>query len=438
MAAFNEPVVRRLQLLSYEYMQFSKDKDARILCWRFQPDEVRMAEAFLGMEEDEQAGQTGDIFLQLRTPFRNPSVYGYSLRQELIDWYGAEKDNLTELGLDTDWVPPQAGTSGKGIHVLLDTLSSFLQHYAIQSRLVLVLRPKLIEQVPPYRHWLCNIAQEATEQVRILLFDNALTPGFETLSSEEKQRIWIQEPELDMASALEELSVAGGNLDQPGGQYRHLFVKLTNALKEQDLTTALTLGDKAVKLAAAQSWYYLAVPVHMALAGGLTNTGQHQDAVARYQAAEAAAAQGETDGLEEARASCPQLRLQARMGCGSAFIAAGEWEHAALQFSETAPLAAEQGNMRAELDCHRLASFCYEQIGDQDKAFQAGGEGVQVARKMDKETLQTSTFAYLGEAMMRLCKNVNYRGLASHTEQEIIKIAGTRDWRPNPAQEVSA
>ncbi|XOF33457.1 MAG: hypothetical protein ACL93V_15885 [Candidatus Electrothrix sp. YB6] len=434
--AFNEPIVRRLQLLSYEYMQFSKDKEARILCWRFQPDEVRMAEAFLAMEEDEQAGQTGDLFLQLQAAFNNSSAYGYSLRQELIDWYGAEKENLAELGLDTDWLPPQVGSSVQDITVLLDTLSSFLQHYAIQSRLVLVLRPKLIEQVEAYQRWLCSFSLEAPEQIRILLFDNALTPGFSTLSSKKKQRIWIQEPELDMASALEELSVAGGNLDQPGGQYRHLFVKLTNALKEQDVKTALTLGDRAVKLAAAQSWFYLAVPVHMALAGGLSNAGQHNDAVARYQAAEAAAIQGETEGLEEARTSCPQLRLQARMGCGSAFIAANEWEHAAQQFTETAPLAAKLGDARVELDCHRLASFCYEQLGEQDKAFQAGSLGLKTARKMDQETLETSTFAYLGEAIMRLCQNGTYRDLASHTEQKIIEIAGTRDWRPKQVQEV--
>ncbi|MCI5162398.1 MAG: hypothetical protein D3917_10370 [Candidatus Electrothrix sp. AX5] len=432
----NEPVARRLQFLFCEYTFFSQDKNARILCWRLQPDEVRMAETFLATEQDKPVGQSRDIFLQLQTPFEKSSVYGYSLRQELIAWYEAKKENLTELGSGSDWVFPQISDSKKNINVLMDTVFSLLRHYAIQGQLVMVLRPKRIDLVESFQRWLNSFSLEASEQVRILLFDDAVKPRFELLASENEQRVQVQELKLDIFAESEELSIAAGNLDKPGGRFRYLFVKLTSALKAQDLTTALALGDKAVKLVAEQRWYYLVVPVHMMLAGSLSSADRHKEAVTHYKAAEAAAAQGETEGLEEeTKASCPQLRLQARMGCGTALMTARHWKLAAQQFTETAPLAAEQGEARAELDCHRLASFCYEQAGNWDGAFRAGGLGFQVAREMDQETLETSSFTYLGEAMMRLSQNGTSRDLPAHTEKRIIEIAGTRDWRPKQAQE---
>jgi hypothetical protein len=233
-----------------------------------------------------------------------------------------------------------------------------------------------------------------------------------------------------MPAALEELSQAGGNRDKPGGQFRQLFVKLTSALAAGDLASAASLGDSAIGIATAQRWYHLAVPVNFALGAAFSGAGRHQEAVVRYQAAEVAAAQGETDGAEEAQAVCPQLRLQARLGYGSALIGAGAWRLAAQLYEETAPLASAQGDARVTLDCYRLASFCHERNGTLDEAFRVGLLGMPVAREMDKETLQTSTFPYLGEGLMRLTESGARRGLGPRMEQEISEIAGTRDWRP--------
>jgi len=123
--------------------------------------------------------------------------------------------------------------------------------------------------------------------------------------------------------------------------------------------------------------------------------------------------------------------MQARLGRGAALIGGHAWGMAAKLYEETAPLAEELGDKRTTLDCHRLASFSYEQNNQPDEAWKAGMPGINVARDMDEETRKTSTFPYLGEGMMRLCTGPR-RSLAPQMEREIVAIAGTRDWRPKP------
>jgi hypothetical protein len=295
---------------------------------------------------------------------------------------------------------------------------------------VLVLRPDAVSFPDAYQTWLQHFALEAPENLRVMLLDDAKQPGYAALASKDPLRVQTCEPKLDMPAALVEISEAGGNLDTPGGKFRHLFVKLGNALQAGDLVTALPLGDAAVGIATAQRWFHLTVPVQFALGAALSGAGRHQDALVRYGAAESAAIQGETECPEEARGVCPQLRLHARLGRGSVLVAANAWRLAAQLYEETAPLAAAQKNARVTLDCHRLASFCHEQNGTLDEAFRVGLLGMQVARDMDKETLKTSTFPYLGVGLMRLTESGSRRGLGPRIESEIITIAGTRDWRP--------
>jgi hypothetical protein len=205
---------------------------------------------------------------------------------------------------------------------------------------------------------------------------------------------------------------------------------LGNQLAKQDLVRASELGAAALAIAAAQSWFHLAVPIHFALAAGFTSAGRFAESLARYKDAEHAALRGETEGAESARPVCRTLRLHARLGQGSTLVAAQAWDAAARHYEETAPLAAEYGDSRTELDCHRLASFAHERAGRDERAFQVGLNGLGVARTLDKELLASSSFPYLGVALLRLCEAPSRRDLSPQIEQQIVSIAGTPDWRP--------
>lgn len=429
--AANEPIVRRLEVLSDLYGEFAANPDARVLRWLLQADEARMVEAFIAMEQDEQAGQHGDLLMTFTTPFENPHGHGYLLRGELVKAYREGKEAIEASGTDANWEPPTVKHEEPDIPFLLRTCESFRDHYSFPGNLVLVLRPDSVRDPEAYQLWIHRLATAAPNNVRVMVLDLAPQPGYGELAGFDDKLVVTQEPALDMPAALEEVSRAGGNLDTPGGQYRHLFVQMGNALGEGELERALSLGEAALAIAVAQGWFHMLVPIHMALGTGLSAAGRHSEAMARYEAAELAAAKGETDGPEEVKPVCPQMRLQARLGRGTALIAAGAWSLAAKLFEETAPLAEEQKNDRAVLDCYRLASFCWEQEGKLDEAWRLGLLGFDKARTLDRETLETSTFPYLGLGLMRLTESGPRRGLKQRMEEEIVAVAGRLDWRPD-------
>ncbi len=428
MASRKNPIERRLDKINDLWVAFAEQPDARVLCLFALPDELRMVDAFVAMESDARAGTLPDLFVELKSPFEAASSYGYALCGEFL-----EIAKKLHAGLESaevqPWSPPQATRGEDDVSLWIRTCVSFHQHYAVTGHFAAVLRPASVSEPGTLQSWLQRFAAAAPPQVRAVVVDDAKSPSLAPLVKAEPIRVVGKSLDLDMPGARLELSREAGGLDTPGGQFRHLFVKLGNALGEQKLPEALAFGQAALTLAAAQGWWHLMVPVHCALAAGLLGAERLPEAVGQYQAAEAAALRGETDAPEEARPTCKTLRLQSRLGTGSALIAARLWDRAAKHYRETAPIATAAGDQRALLDCHRLASFCEEQQGNREVALQDGMAGLEVARVMDPETRASSSFPYLGEGLMRVATPL---GVGSEVEREIVLVAGKRDWRPAP------
>lgn len=430
--AQKNPIEKRLEKLSDQWGEFTQDPNARILVWQIRADEGRMIDAFIAKESDERCAEHPDVFQSFDVAFENPAGHGYLLRADFVKRYREGSEAIAAQGVATDWQAPPAYDGEHDIPFLIRTCESFHAHYKLPGAFVLVLRPSAVSDPHAYQVWLHQLALKAPAHLRAIALDDVAAPGYSALIQSDPKRVMARTPDLDMPGALEELSKAAGNLDTPGGKYRDLFVRIGTSLGKKDLATALQLGDLALAIAAAQGWFHMAVPIQFACAAGLGQAGRLQEAVARYLAAEASAAEGEDKGPDELKPTCKQLRMQARLGRGSTLIAGGAWGMAAQCFEETAPLAAELGDQRSTLDCFRLASFSYEQKGEHDKAWDRGMQGMRVTREMDEETRKTSTFPYLGEGMMRLCETGQRRGLGPQMEREIVALAGTRDWRPKP------
>ncbi|MGD8863780.1 MAG: hypothetical protein PVI30_27450 [Myxococcales bacterium] len=437
--AGKNPIEARVDLLSDQWVEFAEDPDARVLRWVLKGDEIAMAEAFLQVEGDPEAGNQPDFFLELVAPFENPQGHGFFLRQALVAVYEEFSEQAdeqpAEQGEAADWKPPVVDDRESDIQFLVRTCESFHAHHELPGHLVLVLRPTAVDDPGAYQLWLHRLAVAAPAQLRALVLDSAEAPGYGQLAEADPRRVTTRAADLDMPSALEQVSAEAGHLDTPGGKFRHLFVQLGNALGEQDLGKALSLGGLALQVAASQGWHHLAVPVHFALGGSLTGAGRHQEAVNHYTEAETAAVKGQSEGPDEAKDACKKLQLQARLGRAAALMAGGAHPMAARLYEESAPMAAEGDDPRVLLDCWRLASFSHEQAGAYDDAWRCGLEGLRVARdEMDAETRQSSSFPYLGEGLMRLCERPERKGLARQTELEIVKVAGTTEWRPEQWQ----
>jgi hypothetical protein len=425
------PILEQLDVIEDTWTEFAETPGARLLCLELRHDETRLFDAFIARELEERAAELPDLFLTLETPFEHLAVHGFALQQTLTSEYQSAQPGLAAEGVAATWSPPvYLDRAESDVAFFARTCESFHQHHAVERHLAVVLRPSVVADVAVYRQWLQKLLSTSAGHVRFVALDSAGAPELRVLAEAEPARAKSRRPALDMPGAIEALSQNAGNLDTPGGQYRDLFVRLGSQLAKQDLARATELGAAALAIAAAQSWFHLAVPIHFALAAGFTSAGRFADSLACFKNAEHAALRGQSEGPEEARPVCRPLRLHARLGQGSTLFAAQAWDAAARHYEETAPVAVEYGDPRTELDCHRLASFAHERAGRDERAFQVGLNGLGVARTMDKELLASSTFPYLGVALLRLCEAPSRRDLAPQIEQQIVTIAGTPDWRP--------
>lgn len=426
MAAAGKPILDRLERLSEQWSDFSDKPDARILCWLVEPDEIAMINALVKIEDDDRTGQTQDLFVPLQAPF-GVGRYGDGLLREFV-----EKAAALHAGLDDAtvraWQPHPAAPNAPDPLPLLQACQSFIDYYKLPSLLVLVLTPAEISDPAAFGQWLDLVARTGLPKLpklRLVVLDNKKAPSLAALVRAQPQRVVAIPADLDMPAARLEISENAGNLDTPGGQYRHQFVQLTNALGKQDMAAAGQHAQAALDITTAQDWFALAVPIHLAMGASLAATGKIEDANRRYASAEASAASGEQAGDPV----CTKLRVQARMCRGSLLIHAAAWQLAATLYTETVPMAETTKDPGMIIDCHRLASFCQEQAKQFQPAWQHGVDGLAYARSVDKKALEHTTLAYLGEGLARLCKRDQFAGSWKRIEQELVNLLGPK-WRP--------
>ena len=96
------PIARRLDVLTDQWEEFAVDEPARLLCWQFKQDELRMADAFLATQANEAASSIPDVFIELVSAFSNPHGHGYVLYEELANGYLASREALREQGVASD------------------------------------------------------------------------------------------------------------------------------------------------------------------------------------------------------------------------------------------------------------------------------------------------------------------------------------------------
>lgn len=272
----------------------------------------------------------------------------------------------------------------------------------MRGELALILRPRAVAEVFGYEQWLLGLAAQAPERVRFIVLDDAEAPAFRQLSAASTDRVVSQRANLDMADALLGLSAAAGNLDTPGGKFRDRFLRMGNALRAGQLEQALGHADAAVELARTHGVWHLAVPVHVAVAAAMLAAGRQADGLARYAAAEAVAQLGTEQEDPALSGLCKKLLLQSRMAHGAGLAGLQQWTRAAAMFEQTVPLAAAEHDAGAVLDCHRLASFCHEQSGDTEHAWQAALLSLAAARELEPSARGASNLASLASALQRL------------------------------------
>ncbi len=427
MASLN-PIERRLGLLREQYLAFADDGEARLLRWRLTQDEAPMIDAFVQVEARE--GITEDVILILEHPFTSGTAHGHALVAELAHRYDLLRESLQDAGVaDASWRPPRSQPSSpipSDVAHLRDTTASFHEHHQpLLRHLSLILRPSSVADGTAYTAWLSQ-ASAALEDpsVRLLVLEPAQDDLFAGVGP--AARVREQVADLDMPAAMHEINEAGG-LDSPQGKFRQAYLQMGDAVAAHDLPLATRHAQAAVQIAQAQSWPHLVVATHYTLGASHLGEGDHPAAMQAFRRSEADAEQAEAGGAEWA----PQLILQSRLAQGSVCVAAQSWPLGAETYGTRAlPVAQSMQDLRMQIECLRMAAYCNEQRGDPDAAWDQSVEALGVGAQMPESDRSTTTLAYVGEAMLRLCQHRSFRGREPAVESKMKALLGP-DWRPD-------
>ena len=424
----DNPIAERVDRLHNQWTSFAKDRDARILRWVLDADEVPVLDAWLAKESHPEAAETPDLFLELDAPFALPAQHGLALREALRISYERDKAALEQAGVAAAWQCPPYRQGTNDIAAWLETLESFRAAHGQGIEVVAIsLRPSTVSGVEAYALWLQRLAQAAPPHLRFIVVEIRPANTFATLAHSEPKRVVTQSANLDMPGALEQVSADAGNLETPGGQFRHLYVQMGGAAKRGDVATADALGASAITIADGQGWPQLSGVIHFFMGSLLLQLGRHVDAYHRFVAADGAGQRMEQSG--EASGG-KKMRLQGRLAAGTALLQEKAYPQAAQVYQDTVPIAEAAEDKRAALDCWRLTSYCHELAGDTKRAWSAGAQGLELAGKLDEETRRTSTLPYLGEGMLRLTSDARL-GDAPSIERKMTSLLGP-EWRPLP------
>jgi len=421
-SAQKNAIEQRLDELTDIWNEFAQKPEVNTLRWLIVPDEARMIDLFLEVQ-NEETSDIPDLFIRFEKPFHDPLQYGFSLRDELNAKYEEIREAIGQEGLAADWTcpPPKSGD----IRTFIECCGSFCEYYAgLMEFLVVVLAPGDVAEVAAWEQWLLNIVSaELPPQMKIMVIDTVDAPALERLAEEAPDRVESVPPELDMPGAMEELvRDAPGN--GPGFTFRRMFVTLTNAAAAGDLKKSQRAADSALAIAVKEKWHQMQVVIHMALGGALVGAGKNDDALDTYRRAEQAAHEAEA----EDDPAGPKLVLQSKMAQAGALIGLSRHGDAALLYENAAVMAESQEDPLMALENWRMAAYCHKETKDFDKSWICGSSALSAADQMEADMRANSTLPYVGQGLLRIAEGGNDTGRIEFVTRRMEELIGP-DWQ---------
>lgn len=422
-AGKKNPIERRLEDLESQWNEFAEDSDARVFVWTVEPNERRMIDVFLSVQEEE-GSSVPDLFLRFDTPFEHAASYGGALVGSLQEQYEASREVMEEGGVDTSWKLPANKAREPGINTLVRCCDSFCTHYdSIMERMVLVLNPSEVADYDRMSAWVqALLTLPLPDKLRIMLVDDTQAPQWAGLAKEQPELVKSGAADLNMAGAMQELAQQAPGRD-PGNLFRRYLVAMNNAAAEGDMKGAEKSGKRAMRIAKKQKWLQMQIVVYMALGSAYLGAQRFEDAIRKYKGAGRIAEAA----IEEDDPAGEKLLLQARLSAGAAFVGDGRFEEAARVYEFTAPLAEKLEDKTMTLECWRMASFCYEQCQEMENAWTCGEKAMDAGEAMEPDERTMSTLPYAAQGLLRIAEKESQREQADQVHQRMHQLIGP-DW----------
>lgn len=416
-------IERRISQVESHWNKFAENDEARLLRWLGAPEDFRIVDAFYEIQ-NEEAGETPDFFIRLDAPFRKPDDYGLELTRQFQKLYDDSRNDLKESGIASDWTGPKVEAAENGQKAFAWTLVSFHKYYAdLMERLAVYLSPTEISDGNALAKWLAQLlAGNMPSPIRIMMTDLATTPILSKLAEREPKKVVTIPLNLDMPSAMLELSRGESGQMGPDALFRRHMVALNKAAADKDLAGAEASSRAALTIAKEQEWPHMGAVILMMLASVYVAADSPEKALETYSRSTQAAVAARKAKFQEA----PTLWLQSRLAEASCRLKMNDHEAACAVYEETAPFAEKAGNTFAAIESWRMAAYCHQALGRMEKFWECGDLGMDIAEKAEPPQRAQTTLAMFGEALMQAAGDDKDRATA--IDKRLTELLGP-NWR---------
>ena len=418
--ADNNAVVKRIDRLTRHWLSFAELPDARVLRLKLTSDAARLLDGFLAFH-NEPASDLEDLFLPVVLSAAEPDEYGNAVRRQILDDIEQAKGDLESLELPTDWQPPAAAADRTPAENLVAVLASFQAYYAdLFEHVALVLLPKEIASPQAWIDCLQPLLQISPwpPSVRVVVADWLPVPILDDWSSRNQALVHSVTPRLDMPGLpLELLAHVPGT--GPGFEFRRLFVQMGAAASTGQTAMLNRLAQRALKIATDQSWSGLAAAVHLLVGSASASSDPKQALQAFRQARQLAAKVNDP--------SAPKIAITSAFAEAGTLVAGGDFRQAHGVYTEVARQADESGEVLSGLEARRMASYCSEQNGDFDAAWNEGMAAVQLGKKLDADARSNSTLPALLHRLKEMSGRPELLSRGQSLDQHCAELLGN-EW----------
>lgn len=393
-------IERRLLVIEEDWSSIAQNPETRVVKWEASVEDLRMAELFFEIQ-NEETSTLPDLFLTFSVGFYSLETFGDELAIAIRDEYQICAETLVEEGI-AHWEPDPLFTASpeNQFRNFVETLHSFCNQFdSMFERLALVLTPDEISDPIAFESWLREIPKLAlpTSVILVVLQSTEASAWFE-ISEGDQPSLKSISLNLDMPAAAEELAKREGQ-EGPGKDFRLQFLAIGNAGKAINPKAARRAARCARDIARKEGWLDQEVVVHLSLGSALLAANEPEAACKVY----SKASEISLLLVEQEHPGGDALALTSQMSEGAALFAAQDFEQAAIVYRKAGNFAQRTQDLPASIDAWRMASYCYWQTAEAERAWECGTIALELGAEMEPADREATTLSYAGEMLVYFC-----------------------------------
>ncbi|MGU7784987.1 hypothetical protein [Burkholderia sp. PU8-34] len=389
------PVERRFMDAHTDWMNFAKEREARMMIWQTDETDARLVQLYFQVQNE-----TSCAVRTMRASFVNEKRYAKALTDELIAFYDSRRDASNAQGVRADWQAPRDDGTNPELYLLTVADSLMRHHPDIFSAMVFVLEPAQVRDNAAWTRWLDGllsivaVVPKLGERVRFVVPCTDITP-LATLLQQHPAAVRIAQGKYSMASVARELLAESGERG-PSGEFRRLFVMLTETIEGANPTRLEELRAAALKVADREQWFDQCVVVHLIAGAAYLKWRDRERAIEAYRSAA-------SNGMRAVEAGHPAghtLVANGLFGEASVHLTHNDYAHSAYCYERaaTSTTAARDGLMTVE--AWRMSAVCWERAGEREHALEAGFNALDAGLMIDEPMRANSNLPLVVEWMV--------------------------------------